>query len=228
MRFIAILLFIPLFFACSKKVETVSTAEIYPSVVEIVSPDSAQNNENILAVLEKHGVSKASIYQWKNHLIVYDIIDSAHVINDALSAMTEQFSEIKIKRYEIPFYIFDRKKCDSKETVKEWNNIIMTANLVEDPELQQEYMDHHATQFEQWPEVAKGFCNASFQQLLVFRDERQLMLVISIPKGEDLDVLNPKTTENNPRVDEWNLMMAKYQEGINGTSEGETWVMLTP
>jgi len=60
----------------------------------------------------------------------------------------------------------------------------------------------------------------------VFRNGRQLMLVISIPKGESLDKLNPKTTENNPKMVEWNKMMAKYQEGIEGTRKGETWVFL--
>jgi hypothetical protein len=58
----------------------------------------------------------------------------------------------------------------------------------------------------------------------VYKTGRQLMLVISIPKGESLDKLNPKTTENNPRVDEWNKIMSKYQEGIDGTKPGETWV----
>jgi hypothetical protein len=52
------------------------------------------------------------------------------------------------------------------------------------------------------------------------------MLVISIPKGESLDKLNPRTTVNNPRVDEWNKIMKKYQEGIQGTKPGETWVFL--
>ena len=78
----------------------------------------------------------------------------------------------------------------------------------------------------EWPEVAKGFCAASFQQLLVFRNGRQLMLVISIPKGESLDELNPKTTENNPRVNDWNELMKKYQEGIPGTAQDEVWVFL--
>ena len=52
------------------------------------------------------------------------------------------------------------------------------------------------------------------------------MLIISIPKGESLDKLNPLTTKNNPRVDEWNKIMEKYQEGIEGTAKGETWVFL--
>jgi hypothetical protein len=27
-------------------------------------------------------------------------------------------------------------------------------------------------------------------------------------------------------VDEWNKIMSKYQEGIEGTKKGETWVFL--
>jgi hypothetical protein len=54
------------------------------------------------------------------------------------------------------------------------------------------------------------------------------MLVISIPKGKTLEELNPKTTENNPRMDEWNSIMKKYQEGIEGTAPGEVWVFLKP
>jgi hypothetical protein len=51
------------------------------------------------------------------------------------------------------------------------------------------------------------------------------MLVISIPKGESLDKLNPLTTKNNPRVNDWNNLMKKYQEGIEGTKKGEVWVL---
>ena len=124
------------------------------------------------------------------------------------------------------FYEFNRSHCGEKPTTGEWQHILLTADLVENKKLQQEYLDYHATQFEKWPEISKGFCNAGFQQLLIYKHGRQLVLVISIPKGESLDKLNPKTTENNPRVDEWNKIMAKYQQGITGTKKGETWVFL--
>jgi hypothetical protein len=52
------------------------------------------------------------------------------------------------------------------------------------------------------------------------------MLVISIPKGKTLDELNPMTVENNPKMVEWNKIMWKYQEGIEGTKKDETWVFL--
>ena len=124
------------------------------------------------------------------------------------------------------FYEFNRQHCDDKNIAKDWDHILLTCNLVADATLQQEYLNYHATQFERWPEISKGFCNASFQQLLIFKNGRQLVLVISIPKGESLDKLNPKTTENNPKVDEWNKIMGKYQEGIPGTKPKETWVFL--
>src|SRR5204863_8249166 len=102
------------------------------------------------------------------------------------------------------------QRCSDAKTAGEWEDIILTANLVKDKSMQQEYVNYHAIQFEKWPEVAKGFCNAEFQQLIVLKNGRQLMLVISIPKGKTLDELNPKTTENNPKVDEWNALMKKY------------------
>jgi hypothetical protein len=39
-----------------------------------------------------------------------------------------------------------------------------------------------------------------------------------------LDKLNPLTNKNNPRVNDWNNMMKKYQEGVAGTKKGEVWV----
>lgn len=207
-----------------QKPKNENTVVKYSSIVEIVAQDSTDTRK-VITSLEKSNISKSTIYQWKNHIIIYDTIQS---ITDIKDKLISDSLNVTVNYYETPFYIFDRSTCDNKSTVSEWSHTIMTANLVADTTMQKEYMDYHATQYENWPEVANGFCKADFQQLLVFRNGRQLMLIISIPKGENLDDLNPKTTENNPRVDEWNKIMSKYQEGIEGTKEGESWVVLTP
>ena len=54
------------------------------------------------------------------------------------------------------------------------------------------------------------------------------MLEISIPKAESLDRLNPRTTEKNQQMVQWNKIMSGYQEGIEGTGKGESWVFLKP
>jgi hypothetical protein len=82
------------------------------------------------------------------------------------------------------FTILVRARNCLLEPAKEWDHVILSANLVDDKKLQQEYLDYHATQFDKWPELSKGFCNADFQQLVIYRNGRQLMLIISIPKEQ--------------------------------------------
>ncbi|WP_207492357.1 L-rhamnose mutarotase [Aridibaculum aurantiacum] len=193
-----------------------------PVVIEVVAPAKA-NEAAIKNVFSKNGVSSNDIYHWNNHLVAFTPPSDTINIRKQIATVLPQ-SRVNI--YNDMFYVFDRNACNGKGEVKEWDHILLTANLVKDPKLQQEYLDYHAKQQQLFPEVAKGFCNADFQQLLLFKNGRQLMLIISIPKGASLDELNPKTMENNPRVNEWNSLMSKFQEGIEGTKKGETWVFL--
>jgi hypothetical protein len=194
-----------------------------PAVIEIVANGQAIDAAQLDKILVSNGVHPGSLYQWKNHYVIFDKVKDVYLLRERLAAA---FRGATVKVYFDMFYEFNRERCGGNGMAKEWDHVLLTANLVADTKLQKEYLDYHATQFEKWPEIAKGFCNASFQQLLLYRNGRQLMLIISIPKGESLDKLNPKTTENNPRVDEWNALMKKYQEGIPGTVRGETWVFL--
>ncbi len=193
-------------------------------VIELIAKENESLDLNKLKnILQQNKMDTAAIYQWQNHYVLFQKVQDITVMQGRLQ---NNFPDAQVKVYHDLVYEFNRKKCADKATAKEWDHILLTANLVNDEKMQQEYLDYHATQFEKWPEVSKGFCNADFQQLLVFKNGRQLVLVISIPKGESLDKLNPKTTENNPRVNEWNKIMSKYQEGIKGTKKGETWVFL--
>ncbi|PQA59075.1 hypothetical protein C5O19_05315 [Siphonobacter curvatus] len=193
-----------------------------PVIVELIATQSL-DEEKLRAVMAKGNVPTMALYRWENHYVIFEKIQDVYLLRERLKAA---FPGVTIKTYDDLFYEFNRKKCADASEAKEWEHTILTANLVADPKLQREYLDYHATQFEQWPQVSKGFCNAQFQQLLLFRNGRQLMLVISTPKGESLEKLDPKTTENNPRVVEWNQRMKKYQEGIPGTKAGEVWVQM--
>ncbi len=174
-------------------------------------------------ILLKNDMDTSAIYQWKNHYVLFGKVQDVTVMQGRLQ---NNFPQTTVKVYHDMFYQFNRKNCSDKSNAPELEHIVLTANLVADEQLQKEYLNYHAIQFEKWPEVSKGFCNANFQQLLIYKNGRQLMLVISIPKGKSLDELNPKTTENNPRVNDWNNIMKKYQTGIEGTKPNETWVFL--
>ncbi|MDQ3844265.1 MAG: L-rhamnose mutarotase [Bacteroidota bacterium] len=196
------------------------------SIIEVVGKDTTDvNGELLLQTGKQNGVLNPAVYKWNNHTVLMGTMKEPEPIRRQVVA---QFPDKKVNVYSKPFYEFNRKQCRNGEVAKEWDHVLLTANLVQDTVVQREYLNYHATQAKNWPEVAKGFCNANFQQLLLFKNGRQLMLVISIPKGASLEELNPKTTENNPRADEWNALMKKYQEGIPGTKKGEIWVSLEP
>ncbi|OCB71480.1 Right handed beta helix region [Flavobacterium glycines] len=190
--------------------------------IELVGKDF--DIEKIKSTIKGFRIVGEELYQWENHLVIYGLMNQPERTKKKLALA---FPALEIKIYENPIYDFQNfERCKDVKVASEWENIVLTANLVDDAKMQKEYVDYHTTQFEKWPEIAKGFCNADFQQLQVFKNGRQLMLVISIPKGESLDKLNPKTVENNPRVDDWNAIMKKYQTGVEGTKPGEVWNFL--
>jgi L-rhamnose mutarotase len=195
-----------------------------PQVIEIVYTAAARPDiKKIKVFCRSLHISLSSVYQWQNRVVIFGHIPDVRGNQQRLQQLLPKAT---VKLYEDPFYIFSNQgNCNDKITpAGEWQHIILTANLVSDTIKQRQYLQYHATQFKQWPEVATGFCNAGFQQLLIYKNGRQLMLVISISKGADFQKLNSRTTENNPRVNDWNKMMAQFQEGVSGTRPGETWV----
>jgi len=192
-----------------------------PAILEIIDVDYRFSTQLLLDFSKENNIDTSSFYEWQNHWLIYGDLDK---VKDIKTKLEDRYPRLMIKLYDKPFYNFNRQKQTNEKPANKWDNVIMTTNLVDDTLKQKEYLEYHRTQFQKWPEISKGFCNANFQQLLVFRNGRQLMLIISIPHGESLDKLNPKTTENNPRVDQWNAIMSKYQEGIDDAPKGVTWL----
>ncbi|WP_229676754.1 L-rhamnose mutarotase [Pedobacter psychrotolerans] len=203
----------------------INTAEDKSVVFELIfKPNDLPGNNTLNAFAKENNLLPSAFYEWNNRLVIY----TSSLKVESLQQTLKRLNASEIKLYDNLFYDFNREKNCGDQPVKEWDYIILSANLVKDEKMQREYLAYHQTQFEKWPEISKGFCNAEFQRLAIFKNERQLMLIISIPKGKKLDDLNPKTTENNPRVEEWNAIMKKYQEGIEGAKPGEVWVFFKP
>ncbi|TCD28400.1 L-rhamnose mutarotase [Pedobacter psychrodurus] len=203
----------------------INQAEDKPVVFELIfKNDNLPSNKVLDGFAKENNLLASSIYKWNNRLVIY----TSNLKVESLQQTLKRLNATEIKLYDNLFYDFNRKKNCGDKPVAEWDNIILSVNLVKDEKMQKEYLDYHKTQFEKWPEISKGFCNAEFQRLAIFKNDRQLMLIISIPKGKKIDDLNPKTTLNNPKVDEWNALMKKYQEGIEGTKPDEVWVFFKP
>ncbi|MBN8781985.1 MAG: hypothetical protein ABS85_14960 [Sphingobacteriales bacterium SCN 48-20] len=231
-RLLAAMLLISIFClnACKQTTSPENTAvrhkaaSTHPSIIELVVTQQGKTTAvQIKKIAAEAGIPEGSLYRWKDHYFIFAVIEKPDAFKKAINTL----QGVTIREYPDYFYAFDRSRCAITDTTGdngEWQHILLTAALVPDTLLQREYMNAHATQFEQWPEVGQGFCRAQFRQLLLYRKDDQLVLVISIPAGKTLDELNPLTTKDNPRVDEWNRQMRKYQTGLPGTDSSEVWV----
>jgi L-rhamnose mutarotase len=204
-----------LFLGCS------SEKEDYKTLVEITDTGYRISDLAFLDFLEEFDIDTSEVYQWENHRL---LLLNPKKVEAMKLQLDEKFPGAVVKIFSKPFYVFDSKNCSGAVQSDQNHNYIFTANLVADTVKQREYMEYHARQSVDWPAVAQGFCNAGFQQLLVYRTSRQLILIIRIPADKTLDELNPKTVENNPEMVEWNRMMAAYQEGIEQAPDGVVWV----
>lgn len=193
----------------------------YEKLIELIPPAGTKMKLNSLrSFMSRKGLNPDNVYRWKNRYVIFDIIDEYYQLIEDLK---KEFPEWKVRPYYDAFYLFDRNQCDDKPVTGKWKHIIMTVNLISDEQKQDEYFRYHRLQSKQWPEVSAGFCHAGFQRILMFRRGRQLMMMISIPENKSLAEINPKANENNPRMDEWNRIMATYQESPDGV-KGKTWV----
>ena len=79
--------------------------------------------------------------------------------------------------------------------------------LKDDPKLIQEYINHHDSV---WPEIIKSIKDAGIEKVELFRFGNRMVMTIeatdyfSFDKKGEMDA-------NNPRVQEWEKLMWKYQ-----------------
>lgn len=98
--------------------------------------------------------------------------------------------------------------------------IALTLDLKEDPELIAEYEAYHR---EVWPEILESIKNSGIRHMDIYRQEQRLFMVI---EAEDDFSFERKAAldANNPKVQEWETLMWKYQQALPGAQPGEKWL----
>lgn len=98
----------------------------------------------------------------------------------------------------------------------------LALDLKDDPELIAEYEAHHRNI---WPEIKKSIRDADIEKMEIYRAGNRLVMMMevnenfSFEKKEKMDLTNPK-------VQEWEALMWKYQQAIPVAEEGGKWVLM--
>lgn len=98
----------------------------------------------------------------------------------------------------------------------------LALDLKPDSALIAEYEAHHRAV---WPEILDSIRAAGIKQLEIYRIENRLFMMLeadddfSFEKKAALDAANPK-------VQEWETLMWRYQQALPTAMPGEKWVLM--
>jgi len=95
-------------------------------------------------------------------------------------------------------------------------------DLVDDPTLIAEYEKYHESS---WPENIKAIKDAGITVMDIYRTGNRLFMIMettddfSFERKSEMDKANPK-------VQEWEHLMWKYQQALPHAKPGEKWVLM--
>jgi L-rhamnose mutarotase len=115
--------------------------------------------------------------------------------------------------------------CKEKATQQQLEEKVFVVNIAADSTHLNEYLAYHK---QVWPEVEAGFKKAGYKKIVLYRYDHLLVMTVAVPEGADLNEMGKIAESYSPRCAEWNKMMSRYQVGVAGTAQGQTWVEAKP
>jgi L-rhamnose mutarotase len=98
----------------------------------------------------------------------------------------------------------------------------LTLDLKNDPELIREYEEHHK---KIWPEIISSIKDAGIVHMQIYRFETRLFMIMEVNETFSFEK-KQQADLNNAKVQEWEELMWKYQQPLQGNKEGEKWRLM--
>ncbi len=95
-----------------------------------------------------------------------------------------------------------------------------TLNLKDDPAIIERYIAHHRAI---WPEVARGLCAIGIEGMRIWLLGRRLFMLMETTDDFDPERDWARYMDSDPRIREWQDLMASFQEPVPEAKPGEWW-----
>jgi len=106
----------------------------------------------------------------------------------------------------------------------ERKRVCFSCDLKDDPELIKEYKKYHAAG-STWPEITKSIKDAGILDMQIYLTGNRMFMIIEVDDTFD-PAKKAEMDANNPKVQEWEQLMWKYQQRLPWAKEGEKWIEL--
>ena len=98
----------------------------------------------------------------------------------------------------------------------------LTLDLKNDPELISQYERFHK---KVWPEIISSIKDAGIENMQIYRNGTRLFMIMEVNDDFSFEK-KQEADKNNAKVQEWEELMWKYQQPMEGTAKGEKWVLM--
>ena len=100
----------------------------------------------------------------------------------------------------------------------------LALDLKDDPQLIAEYEQWHAKE-NIWPEIMKSISDSGIINLEIYRTGNRLFMIMET--GDSFSFEKKSAMDDvNPKVQDWEKLMWKYQQPLPWAKEGEKWVLM--
>src|SRR5690348_4784233 len=98
----------------------------------------------------------------------------------------------------------------------------LTVDLKNDPRLIAEYLAYHKAV---WPEIILSIREAGIANMEIYRMGSRMFMIMEVKDDFSFEK-KAAMDAGNPKVQEWEELMWKYQQALPAAKPGEKWVLM--
>jgi L-rhamnose mutarotase len=98
----------------------------------------------------------------------------------------------------------------------------LALDLINDEKLIAEYEDYHK---EIWPEIKSSILDSGITNMEIYRFSNRLFMIMETTDSFSFEA-KAAADKANPKTEDWENLMWKYQQAIPGAKPGEKWVLM--
>jgi len=100
--------------------------------------------------------------------------------------------------------------------------LCFACDLIDKPELILEYKRYHAKE-NAWPEITQSIKDSGIIDMEIYQVSNRLFMIVEVDETYCPE-RKQKMDNANPKVQEWEQLMWKFQQAPPGAKEGEKWL----
>ena len=98
----------------------------------------------------------------------------------------------------------------------------LTLDLKDDPKLIAEYKQYHE---KIWPEITRSIRDAGIRDLEIYLRGTRMFMIMEVDESFSFEK-KADSDRKNPKVQEWENLMWKFQKALPEARPGEKWLLM--